>query len=408
MHITNLYMENFKRITAADITPDGHMVILSGPNAAGKTSVLDGIWAALGGGTAARAIERPIRDGATEAVVTLNLGDLTVTRKWKGEKSTLTVTGADGRKHTSPQALLDSLVGQLAFDPLAFATYPPAKQRAILLDLVGLGDALAELDDERKTAFDDRTDVNRAVKQYDAELAAYPDLTDAPDTEVSVAELLEQYEAAKALNARIVEAHAAVDIAAADVAQLRDALARTQETLAQAEAVLANAERHADSAPAPRDLDTYTAKLGNADALNAAARQKIAHAATLNARTAMAARADELTQAIADVDARKADALNTAAFPVDDLGFDADGVTYRDVPFSQASSAERLRVSTAMGMALNPQLRVMHLRDASLLDSTNLAALAAMAQEQDFQLWVERVDETGAVGIVIEDGTVKA
>jgi recombinational DNA repair ATPase RecF len=394
-------MENFKRITAADITPDGHMVILSGPNAAGKTSVLDGIWAALGGGTATRAIERPIRDGATEAVVQLNLGDLVVTRKWKGEKSTLTVTGADGRKHTSPQALLDSLVGQLAFDPLAFATYPPAKQRAILLDLVGLAGTLAELDDERRTAYDDRTDVNRAVKQYDAELAAYPDLTDAPDQELSVADLLEQYEAAKALNARITAARQTVESAELNVAQLR-------ELLAEAEQTLADARRHAEGAPALRDLSAYTAKIQNADALNAAARQKARHAETLNARTAMAARADELTATIEDVDARKAAALKTAVFPVDDLGFDADGVTYHDVPFSQASSAERLRVSTAMGMALNPQLRVMHLRDASLLDSGNLAALADMAAAQDFQLWVERVDESGAVGIVIEDGTVRA
>jgi hypothetical protein len=29
-----------------------------------------------------------------------------------------------------------------------------------------------------------------------------------------------------------------------------------------------------------------------------------------------------------------------------------------------------------------------------------------MAAEQDFQVWIERVDESGTVGVVIEDGQV--
>jgi len=57
-------------------------------------------------------------------------------------------------------------------------------------------------------------------------------------------------------------------------------------------------------------------------------------------------------------------------------------------------------------MALNPTVRVLRVTDGSLLDSENLALLADMAQQQNVQVWIERVDESGTVGVVIEDGRV--
>jgi hypothetical protein len=98
----------------------------------------------------------------------------------------------------------------------------------------------------------------------------------------------------------------------------------------------------------------------------------------------------------------------TAWFPVEGLGFNADGVTYQGRPFAQASSAEQLRVSVAPGMALNPSLRVMRIQDGSLLDSESLRLLTELATQHAMQCWIEVVDETGAVGVYIEDGTVAA
>ncbi|NQS97855.1 MAG: hypothetical protein HQ591_05330 [candidate division Zixibacteria bacterium] len=46
-------------------------------------------------------------------------------------------------------------------------------------------------------------------------------------------------------------------------------------------------------------------------------------------------------------------------------------------------------------------------KDGSLLDSRNLKIIDRMAGEHDFQIWLESVDETGEIGIVIEAGEVK-
>ncbi len=78
------------------------------------------------------------------------------------------------------------------------------------------------------------------------------------------------------------------------------------------------------------------------------------------------------------------------------------------VPLTQASDAEQLRASLAIAMALNPKLRVIRVRDGSLLDSNAMKIIAEMAETKDFQVWIERVDDSGKVGFVLEDGHVVA
>jgi hypothetical protein len=113
------------------------------------------------------------------------------------------------------------------------------------------------------------------------------------------------------------------------------------------------------------------------------------------------------TARIDAIDVEKATAIANAKMPIDGLSF-ADGVVlFQGVPLDQASGAQKLRVSAAIGAALNPRLRVMLARDATNLDSKSMRLLAEFAEEKDFQIWCERVDETGAVGVVIEDGHVK-
>ena len=59
-------------------------------------------------------------------------------------------------------------------------------------------------------------------------------------------------------------------------------------------------------------------------------------------------------------------------------------------------------------MAGNPKLRIIRITDGSLLDAKNLEIVREMAGSRDFQVWIERVDESGKVGIYLEDGAVVA
>jgi hypothetical protein len=44
------------------------------------------------------------------------------------------------------------------------------------------------------------------------------------------------------------------------------------------------------------------------------------------------------------------------------------------------------------------------LKDGSLLDEKGLELLAQMANEKDYQVWIERVETSGKVGFVMEEG----
>lgn len=403
LQVLNLQAENYKRLKAVNITPQGNVVFIGGRNAQGKTSVLDALWAALAGGEASRATQQPIRDGQDTAVVRLDLGEYVVTRRWtKDDSGTLTVESADGAKYSSPQKLLDEVVGTRAFDPLAFTRMSAKEQVAALVATVALPFDPDVLERERKGVFDRRTDITRKVKELEGQLAGLPSTNPTlPAVEQSLQDLIAERESARQANDAYERATAAEARLAAEMADLEARLQKAQSDLAlvqQAGLQLAQ----------PVDLTEFDGRLSSIEATNARIRQqqhRSAVAAELSDRKGDVA---AHTIALSTIEKTKADALAAVAFPVAGLSFDASGVLFNGIPFSQASAAEQLRVSVALAMAANPSLRVLRILDGSLLDSQSMELIAELAAENDYQVWVEIVDETGAVGFVIEDGEVAA
>lgn len=398
MKIVSLTAENVKRLKAVHIEPDGTLQVISGRNAQGKSSVLDAIWLALGGGAAQRETAKPIRDGEETASVTLDLGDIKVERTWKGGKTALTVTSAEGAKFSSPQSMLDALVGRLSFDPLAFTRLDAKSQLAALLDLVDLDVDLDEIAAERQRLYDERTEIGRQGKA----LGDVPEVDESlPTEERSATELLSKIRQAQEDNAARTEAERGVRIAADKVAELEAELANWQTTLKGRQATV-------KALPPATDTAALESDLANVEANNVAIRANNAARERATVKKSLTADYNARTAEIDALDKSKADALAKAEFPIEGLGFTEDGVTYQGVPFSQASSAEQIQVSLAMAMALNPKLRVLRIMDGSLLDSDAMKVIADMAAKHDYQVWVERVADSSGVGVVIEDGEVQA
>ncbi|WP_169165147.1 AAA family ATPase [Cellulomonas taurus] len=409
MKIIELHAENVKRLRAVQITPDEHVQVITGKNAQGKSSVLDAIWLALGGGAASKATARPVRDGQDTASVRLDLGEFIVTRTWAGEKSTLRVESAEGQRFTSPQAALDKLVGRLSFDPLAFTQMPPKAQRDALLSLVDLPFEPAELERRRAEVFERRTEIGRYVKELEGQLAGMNPVPDGtPDAEVSAAAVVQELQAARQVMAENDAVLQEAEAAQSAREQAQAALTRAQEQLAAAIETEREVAWRVEAMPDAPDTRVIEERLASLDVVNAAVRAKAARAATVEHLTGARQDVAELTDTLASIDEEKATGLAQAHFPIEGLGFDADGVTYQGVPFSQASSAEQIRVSLAMAMALNPKLRVIRILDGSLLDADSLALIEQMAIDQDYQVWIERVSDGSGVGIEITDGQVAA
>ena len=420
MRIINLKADNVKRLRAVDISPDRNMVVVGGNNAQGKSSVLDAIMYALSGGAAIPG--RPVRDGADSAEITCELDGLVVRRTISAQgRTSLTVTNADGTaRYSSPQKMLDDLVGRLTFDPLAFLRMKPADQLATLKDLVGLD--FRDMDARRAALYDERTQANRAAKECEAQFKALPVPHDGiPDAPVSIQQLMGELREAERTNKvkddacrEVMDLRGNLDDYAERIEKAKGQIAAWQQTLAtleseQQQATEDHRQRYAEADAMPCiDIEPIRQRIESAEAVNKQVAMAGERAARLDRFQAARAQAETLTADIQKIDDEKASALAAAPFPVPGLAFGDEGVTFNGVPFEQASSAEQLRVSVGMAIAANPKLKVLLVRDGSLLDEDSMRIVTEMVKASDAQLWIERVGKGGGCTIIIEDGAVEA
>lgn len=423
MKIIALESTNVKRLKAVSIVPTGNVVQISGPNASGKSSILDSIYMALAGKGAIPS--KPVRRGEQSAVIKLDLGDVRVIRRFSSDGETsVVVEAASGARFPSPQTMLDKLLGKLTFDPLKFAQAEAPKQLETLRGLVKLDVDLDALDGQNARDYDERKEVNKRGKSLaervaTLELGLKPSMDVTPiDVATLTADLTAAFEHNKALERQKYQR----ENVEAQVARLRSDeqdIIRRIGALETQLGTVRNAIIVADEQL--RSLPEATATLISTNEL----REKVVEAGRTNTERenqrkqrelyelakADLEKAREETRALSDrMDARaaaKRKAIAEAKMPVDGLSFGDGHVLYNDVPFDQASQAEQIRVSFAIAMAANPELKVVLIRDGSLLDEENTALIATMAEEHGFQVWLERVGRAdGTVGIVIEDGEV--
>ena len=427
MQIVSLTAENVKRLTAAHVEPGegGGLVIIAGENDAGKSSVLDSLWMAMGGG---RAIPpRPIHDGADKASIELVLdgkgGDelgapLKVTRTFTAKSSYLTVENAQGANFRGPQKILDALLGAFTFDPLEFAGMTATAQRETLLSIADLPVDLNALDAREAALVSECQRERAATAQAKGYYNGLPGIVaDVPTEAVDVSALMLKAEKMRMFNHEARERVRAVGLADRELQDCKVSVQDAELELQSAQAALDAAQnRHAEAVAAagsdstPHDVTAIEDQIIAADKTNRLVAQAAqAMQARQDAKEAYEFFDAELAAseaALKAVRGERAKALREATMPIEGLGVSAEGVTYQNLPLEQASDSGRLKVSIAIAMAMNPTLRVLRVKDGSLLDANNMEMLRSMAEAAEFQIWVERVGTEDAGAVVIADGTV--
>jgi hypothetical protein len=412
------------------MTPtDKGLIIIPGKNGVGTSALIVPIEDAIKGGAGD---SKPVRRGEEKSRNTLELGDkppaeFTVTRtRTANGNMTLLVKDKDGNKQESPQALLDKLYGALSFDPLHFVSQKPQERAETLRTLLGL--AFKTEDAEIDKLFNERTIVNREVKAIEARAKVLTEYPDMPAEEQSAAAILDEQGKAMKINAdnnvkrrevrnqtdglAIVEEK--VKTWQATVKRLYEELKGAQLGLAEAEAEVARKKEvvatKVKESEALKDIDTtvFVGQLREIEATNAKVRSNKAKAELRTQYKAKSKNADELSTKIEGLEKQKRKRIAEAKFPVDGLSLSdtTKEVLFNGIPFDQASTAEQLKVSVAMGLAMNPRLRVLLIRQGNDLDSDNLKLLGEMAEKADAQVWCERV-ETGGATVIIEDGHIQ-
>lgn len=431
LRILSLRGENVMKLTVVEITPHDDVVTIGGENEAGKSAVLNLIEMTMRG--AKHTPDQPIRRGAAKADMQLGLGPkggpvkFTVARTISQGTDRLKITGADGDAWPRPQTLLEGLYAAIAFDPMEFARMSPEKQAETLRKLLPDLD-LSALDAAEAKFFEERTGVGRDGKAVKARLdAAAPHFPDAPAEELSVTALAEELaklkeeiqrggelgRAAARADAEAMTAGAKLQQEDAAVERARTAFDAAIRSRASAATALNGAmeqskvSRAAAAAFQSPDIGPAKARLEGAEATNRQVRANAARAALEKELAEKRAEHDTLTKKIEAIAGRKSSKLAAVKMPVEGLALQGADVMLDGLPFKQASTARKITVGVAMALAMNPKLRVILVRDASLITEKNLALLKDLAREHDCQCWIEDARTTDPAAIIIEDGHVR-
>jgi predicted ATP-dependent endonuclease of OLD family len=396
--IVNLKADNFKRLEAVEIDADEYVQFIGGRNSQGKSSVLDAIFLALGGGIAAKTVKKPVREGEDEAKVVVDLGAYVVTKEWKNDKATLKIESKDGAKYANPQAFLDKCLGAIAFDPLMFMRLSPKDQKEELLKLVELDINLEANQIARQEAYDERTEVGREVTRLEGQIAGLGAMEAAPDAEVSAQELIDRIRAAETAQRDYNLLKSNKESALARIAEDRAHIADIEFSLAKLNAQI-------DEFEPIENVEPLEEQLSEVESTNAKVRKNQERLDVIKRITVVKESYANLNDEISAIDKTKADALAKAQFPVAGLSFDDSGILFNDIPLMDASDSEKIRVAIGIAMALNSEIRIIRISDGSLLDSSTIALITQMAQDKDYQLWIETVGDNG-VGVIIEDGKI--
>ena len=407
--ILNLHAENIKKIKVVDITtdPKSNTVIISGANGNGKSSVLDCIEMACRGGDTLPDV--PIRRGEEKGVIELDLGDLKIKRTFTEKGSYLFVESPEGARYPQPQAMLDKMLGLIAFDPLEFTRLKSKEQYETIKGLVDLKNIEA-VEAKIKADEEARTTAGRQVKELTAQVAGIVIPEGTPEEPIDVtakaAEIIRakgNYDTYKQQGAKIQANNSTIDRRRQDLKDIEYEIANME---VENETLLKSREEIVKTTPNTEAFAVLEQEIQNATSINAAVANRAARAVKEKDLKVWTKQHADLETAIVKGREKKAEMIADAKMPVKGLSLEEGTVLYKDIPLAQASTAEQIRVSTAIAMASNPSLRVIRIKDASLLDDDSMEIIKEMAQKHDFQVWLEVVNSDDPMAVVIEDGEV--
>lgn len=423
VHVIECQMENVKRVALVRFSPKGKgLTVIGGDNKQGKTSILDALCFALAGEK-----YRPTnlqRDGSlSPAEISVKLSNgLLVERK--GKNATLKVTDPTGNR--AGQKLLDALLEELALNLPRFLAMTARDKANVLLQIIGIGEQLKELENEERKAYDERHVFGIMCEQKNAYATELPWHADAPETPVSAAELVQSAQAVMARNAERVNARANIDrayalvetakiaeaAAARRVNEIEEMLSRAKADHADRSTAVTKANESFESAQLVVDDDESTAdiqaQIENIEATNAKVRDNLNKAKAKDDAEAASAKYDALGASVDAVRSRRRALLDGAAMPLPGLSIEAGELTYNGKSWDCMSGVEKVRAGVAIVRKLKPTCGFVLLDGLEAFDVAQLAELDQWLAAEGMQGIGTRVSRGDECTLIIEDGMVKS
>ncbi len=407
--INSLEVENVKRVKAVKIEPSPTgLTIIGGRNNQGKTTVLDAITWALGGDRYRPSA--PQRDGsAIPPYLQVELSNGLIVER-KGKNSSLTVTDPNGTK--GGQQLLNEFVEQLALDLPRFMQSSNGQKADTLLQIIGVGDKLHELERQEAEIYNRRRTIGQIADQKTkaaAELPTYPGM---PEELVPASELIRQQQAILLENAENQRKRRQVDDLKNQKRQLEQQIAdiakRLQEANDRMNALVDDLEIAQKSAADLQDESTEELErsIAAVDETNRKVRANLDWKRADEEAKRYQEQYTAMTTELEGLRKAKLDLLTSADLPLPGLSVEDGELTYHGHKWDGMSSSDQLKVATAIVRQLNPKCGFVLLDKLEAMDLDTLREFGQWLESEGLQAIATRVSTGSECQIIIEDGYV--
>lgn len=405
--INKLEIENVKRVKAVKIepTPTG-LTIIGGNNRQGKTSVLDSIAWALGGNKY-RPSEPQRKDSVIPPSIHIVMNNGLVVER-KGKNSDLKVIDPNGQK--AGQQLLDSFIEQLALDLPKFMESTSKEKANTLLQIIGVGDKLFELEKEEQELYNHRRTIGQIADQKSKYAKEQPYHPDAPKAPISASELIKQQQDILARNGENQRKRQNLAFIESQLITQDSIINDLKRKLAEAEekksTILIDLDTARKSALDLHDESTEELErnIQNIEEINRKVRANLDKDKAEEDALDYSNQYNALTVKIEAVRQSKIDLLKGADLPLPGLSVVDGDLTYNGFKWDNMSGSDQLKVAVAIVRKLNPSCGFVLLDKLEQMDVQTLNEFGQWLEQEGLQVIATRVSTGDECSIIIEDG----
>ncbi len=430
MKILSLVVENFKNIEKTDVDFAGRSAIIIGKNGAGKSSLIQAICSPI---DANYLPAKPIKKGEERGSIELKIGGnlhgeeevytLGLYFSKEHKKGRITITNSDGEKVSGGKKLISEIVGNIGFDIQEFiklgvtangsVSKPGVQEQIEILKKLMPVDVLKEmykLDHEYEKTYEARADVNKDIKLSKAKLEShefsqeeldfYKELIDTKKIVSKMSNIEKELEDFNKVDNGTRTAYELIPQIEQEITELKEKLEKATNDLASVKERHEKGVKWLEGKTKP-SIEVLNDKLSNANQHNVKVKEINDLENSQVAIRALETDSETKTERLLKIKEEKKAIFASSPLPVEGLTFDDEGIFYKELPFNdtQHPSSLVIGIGVKISQAMNPNLRMIVIRDGSLLDEKTLSWLIKDCEKNNYQLFIEKVSESEEVDI---------
>lgn len=419
-----LEIENFKNLEKRKVDIGGQSIMVIGKNGTGKSSIIQALMSPL---NSKMLPTEPIKKGEERAKVSVTIGgnhfgsyseyilDMYFTAKDK--KGRLTVTNADGESVKSPAPFIKGLIGNVSFDIMKWLHDDKANKLKTIKALTGVSDEIDIIDIQIKKTKDDRKYKKQRAEDLEAilnnhaftpqEIDMYSRTVDLLPIQQEMAGIAKSQQNYDSVVNKIKEFLANNDRLSNSIAEKQQEIARLMNQIEAMEHEISQSDINIQkgnewlAVHSRPSIEAVNEKINQAILHNEKCSQIGNLASQQREMITCKEEANKMSIDITALEDKKLKIISNSQFNIPGLTFTDDNIFLDNIPLEegQVNTARLFEIGTEVAIAMNPNLKVIFLHDASLFDKEALKTIIRKVEERGFQLVIEIVSEDSEVDV---------